>query len=432
MESLRDTIYALSSAPGRAGVAVVRLTGPQAIEILDKITELPLPPARKMVVRKIFSAGDVIDEAMVVWFDQGASFTSERMVELHLHGGKATVSGALSLLASLPDLRHAEPGEFTRRALESGRMDLVEVEALVDLINAETEEQRKQALSLMAGDGHAKAREWRGVFLHALALLEASIDFADEEDAPDDVSVEVKRLIEALRSELSDAIKGSRVAAQVRDGFHIALVGAPNAGKSTLMNALAKRQAAITSPYAGTTRDVIDVACDFDGFPVVLQDMAGLREATDPVEKIGISRAFETAESADLRIFLSSLDAPLEKVDGLEKPGDIRLQTKCDVHPAGAGLAVSAVTGEGLETLVGCIVERLSGHERSSAVFARERQIECLRIAYQEVDACMGVVAPEIVAEHLRGGVAAMNHLFGEIETEEILGKIFSQFCIGK
>ena len=432
MESLRDTIYALSSAAGRAGVAVVRLTGPQAIEILEKITENRLPPARRMVVRKIYSGSDVIDEAMVVWFDEGASFTSEQMVELHLHGGRATVSGALALLATMPDLRHAEPGEFTRRALESGRMDLVEVEALADLINAETEEQRKQALSLMVGDGHAKAEEWRGKFLHALALLEASIDFADEEDAPDDVSSEVDELIDALRSELSDTIRGSQVAAQVRDGFHIALVGAPNAGKSTLMNALAKRQAAITSPYAGTTRDVIDVACDFDGYPVVLKDMAGLRDATDPVEKIGISRALDALANADMRLFLSSADAPLVGADGLLKPGDLCLQTKCDVYPADNGLAVSAVTGEGLEDLVNRIVEQLSRHDGSSAVFARERQIECLKAAHQAVNACADVDEPELAAELLRGGVTAMNDLFGEIDTEEILGKIFSQFCIGK
>lgn len=432
MTGLRDTIYALSTAPGRSGVAVVRLSGPQAVDIITRITKLSVPPARRMAVRKLYSGADVIDEAMVVWFEKGASFTMEEMVEFHLHGGRATVSGILGLLSGLSGLRHAEPGEFTRRALESGRMDLLEVEALADLINAETEEQRKQAISLMTGDGYAKSREWRGTFLHALALLEASIDFADEEDAPDDVSAKVEALIGTLRSDLMEAIDGARVAAQVRDGFRVALVGAPNAGKSTLMNALSKRQAAITSPYAGTTRDVIDIACDFNGLPVILQDMAGLREATDPVEKMGVSRALETAANADLRIFLTCPDAPLTAAEGLMKEGDIQIQTKCDAYDTGSGLAVSALTGEGMASLVCRIVERLSHGGGTSAVFARERQIVCLKTALQHLEECGIAQESEIKAEHLRGGVTAMNHLFGIIGTEEILGQIFSQFCIGK
>ena len=432
MDHIRDTIYALSSAPGRAGVAVVRLTGPQAVDILRKITRFSLPAARKMGVRRLYDVSNVIDEAMVVWFEDGASYTSEQMVELHLHGGRATVSAALSMLADIGGLRAAEPGEFTRRAMEAGRMDLVEVEALADLINAETEEQRKQALSLMVGDGRAKAREWRDMFAHALALLEASIDFADEEDAPDDVAATVSELMGTLQSELADAINGSKTAASVRDGFRIALVGSPNAGKSTLMNALAKRQAAITSPYAGTTRDVIEVSCDFDGFPVVLQDMAGLREADDPVEQIGVSWALETAKRADLRLFLESKDAPLGDIDDLQKPGDIRLQTKSDLHPVKEGCAISAVTGDGLGDLIRRIVCLVADKSGSSAIFARDRQVECLRTAHQQLTAAFEVGEPELMVEHLRGGVAAMNHLFGDIETEEILGRIFSQFCIGK
>lgn len=432
MDNQRDTIFALSSAPGRAGVAVIRLTGPEAVEILEEITKKPVPDERRMVVRRIYSATELIDEAMVVWFEEGASFTSEKMAELHLHGGRATVSGVLAVLASIGNLRSAEPGEFTRRAMDSGRMDLVEVEALADLINAETEEQRKQALSLMVGDGHVKAKEWRDLFLQALALLEASIDFADEEDAPDDVTDKVAELMATLRVELGAAVEGSRAAARVRDGFRIALVGAPNVGKSTLMNALAKRQAAITSPYAGTTRDVIEVSCDFQGYPVVLQDMAGLRDAKDPVEKIGVSWALKTAAEADLRLFLESPDAQLIGVDELKQPGDISLRTKCDVYAASDGMAISAVTGLGLKELVAQIVSRASDGEGSMAVFARERQIVRLREALDQLDACSKSVEPELMAEHLRGGVIAMNHLFGGIETEEVLGHIFSQFCIGK
>ena len=432
MENLRDTIYALSTAPGRAGVAIVRVTGSQAIEILEKITNRPIPAVRKMVVRKIFSASEVIDEAMVVWFEAGASYTSEPMVELHLHGGRATVTGVLALLSEMAGIRQAEAGEFTRRALESCRMDLVEVEALADLINAETEEQRRQALSLMVGDGHAKAKEWRSMFLEALALLEASIDFADEEDAPEDVTERVAELMEELKSELSEAIAGSKVAARVRDGFRIALVGAPNAGKSTLMNALAKRQAAITSPFAGTTRDVIEVSCDFQGYPVILQDMAGFRDAVDPVEQIGVELAFKTAEQADLRLFLESPDALLDYVGGLMKPGDIWLKTKSDLFPTESEGAISAMSGEGVDDLTGRVVELISQRDGTNAVFARERQIDCLRTAYDHIACGLEVADSELMAENLRGGVTAMNHLFGQIEADEILGQIFSQFCIGK
>lgn len=432
MESHRDTIFALSSAPGRAGVAVIRLTGSQAIETLKLITKAPLPPARKMMVRSIWSSTQIVDEAMVVWFEAGASFTSEQMVELHTHGGRATVSCVLNLLSQVSGLRSAEPGEFTRRAMESGRMDLVEVEALADLIDAETEEQRKQALSLMVGDGHAKAKEWRAMFLEALALLEASIDFADEEDAPEDVSSSVSELLEGLRRELGAAISGSKAAATVRDGFKLALVGAPNVGKSTLMNALANRQAAITSPIAGTTRDIIEVYCDFRGYPVILQDMAGIRDADDPVERIGVSWALEAAASADLRLFLASGDAPLLDRAELERPGDISVETKSDVFPNSAGLSISAKTGTGIDDLVDMIVRRISDSSSVSTVFARERQIECLRVALEHVETCRESDEAEIMAENLRGGIAAMNHLFGEIGNEEVFGEIFSKFCIGK
>lgn len=432
MESHRDTIYALSSAPGRAGVAVIRLTGSQAVETLKIITKSPLPPARKMMVRSIWSSSQIADEAMVVWFEAGASFTSEQMVELHTHGGRATVSAVLDLLSQVSGLRSAEPGEFTRRAMESGRMDLIEVEALADLIDAETEEQRKQALSLMVGDGHAKAKEWRTMFLRALALLEASIDFADEEDAPEDVSSAVNELLYALRVELGAAISGSKTAATVRDGFRIALVGAPNVGKSTLMNALANRQAAITSPIAGTTRDIIEVYCDFRGYPVILQDMAGIRDADDPVEMIGVSWALEAAASADLRLFLTSGDAAsLERAD-LELPGDILVATKSDVFPSSEGLALSAKTGAGVDDLVDLIVRRISCGSSVSTVFARERQIECLRVALAHVETCSDLSEAELIAENLRGGIMAMNHLFGEIGNEEVFGEIFSKFCIGK
>ena len=385
-----------------------------------------------IVVRKIYDSSEIIDEAMVVWFENGSSFTSEEVVEIHAHGGRASVSRVLSLLGSFPKTRSAEPGEFTRRALESGRMNLLEVEALADLINSETEEQRKQALGLMIGDGRQKAKEWRNMFLHALALLEASIDFSDEEDAPEDVTAAVSDLMRQISDELSEAIAGSRSAAQIREGFKIALVGAPNTGKSSLINALAKKNAAITSPYAGTTRDIIEVACDFDGYAVLLQDMAGIRETTDPVETIGVSWARGTAASADLRLFLSSPDVPAVEWDEMFKPGDITVSTKEDLFPGQPGLSISSKTGAGLKQLLAQIIETISGKDVVSSTFARDRQIECLSKAHAQVQLCFDEKQPELVVEHLRSGVEAMNELFGVIGTEEVLGKIFSKFCIGK
>ncbi len=427
-----DTIFALSSAPGRAGVAVVRISGPQAVVILDKITKSALPDPRVLVVRELIADAELIDKAMVVWFQEGRSFTSELVVELHLHGGRATVASILNLLSDFENTRAAAPGEFTRRALENGRMDLVSVEALADLIDAETDEQRKQALNLMNGAGGREARKWRQDLVRALALLEASIDFADEDDAPEDVSDEVAEIVSDLRAQMMEAIEGSKAAARVRDGFRIALVGAPNAGKSTLMNALARRDASIISPIAGTTRDIIEVAADFGGYPVILLDTAGLRETTDLVESIGVERALKAAKEADIRLFLGTEDAPWIEATDLFVEGDIRVWTKSDLYKAPSGLPLSAISGDGLIDLISAVMEKIGSAERGNAVFARQRQVACLARCVDQLEFCVGVMEPELRVEHLRSGVDAMNELFGDASANEILGEIFSTFCIGK
>ena len=305
-----DTIFALASARGKAGVAVLRLSGPASWDAVLRLTP-SLPAPRTAGLRRLVADGEYLDEALVLTFTEGASFTGEQAAELHLHGATATVAAVLRVLGDMPGLRQAGPGEFTRRALENGNLDLAQVEGLADLIEAETEAQRKQALRVLSGEIGARAQGWRKGLIRAAALLEATIDFADE-DVPVDVTPEVRTLIADVMTTLRAELAGYGASERIRDGYEVAIVGRPNAGKSTLLNALAGREAAITSEFAGTTRDIIEVRMDLGGLPVTVLDTAGLREAEDAVEAIGVSRALDRAEKADLRVFLlDGADLPL-------------------------------------------------------------------------------------------------------------------------
>lgn len=298
-----DTIFAQATAAGRAGVSIVRVSGPIAHEVCSLMVG-KLPDHRGSSLRMVKdSDGEFIDQALVLRFDGPDSFTGEDVVELHLHGSIAIMRRTLSLLGQFQGARLAEPGEFTRRALENGRLDLVQVEGLADLIEAETEAQRKQALQVLSGALGSKIEGWRSSLIRAAALLEATIDFADE-DVPVDVSDEVRGLLQTVGSELRTEIEGTKVAERIRTGFEVAIVGAPNVGKSTLLNRLAGRDAAITSNIAGTTRDVIEVRMDIAGLPVTLLDTAGIRESDDVVETLGVELALRRASHADIRVFL--------------------------------------------------------------------------------------------------------------------------------
>jgi tRNA modification GTPase len=426
-----DTIYALASARGKAGVSVIRLSGPASWAAVEALSG-PLPEPRKAGLRRLKLDGEVLDEAVVLCFAAGASFTGEQVAELHVHGAMATVAAVLRAVGGQPDLRMAEPGEFTRRALENGRLDLAQVEGLSDLIEAETEAQRKQALKVLSGSVGKAADQWRADLVRAAALIEATIDFVDE-DVPVNVTPEVLHLVDRVDAALRAELRRYGAAERIRDGFEVAIVGRPNAGKSTLLNALAGREAAITSEYAGTTRDVIEVRMDLGGLPVTVLDTAGLRETSDVVEGIGIERALERAAAADLRVFL--LDG--EEVPLITPlPGDLVVQGKADLGSV-EGLAVSGKTGAGVDRLVAEITGILSGRAASAGVLTRERHrdavaraIEAMESARKEVEE--GPDRVEMAAEELRRAARALAALVGRVDVEHLLDEIFASFCIGK
>ena len=431
-----ETIFALSSGAGRAGVAVIRISGPAVTEVLSAMAgDLPAP--RTMALRQLTDQGGApLDQALVVWFQSGASFTGEDVAELHCHGSRAVVAAILDDLQRYDDCRPADPGEFTLRAFQAGRMDLVEVEALSDLLAAETEEQRRYSLRLMTGELSDTVARWRKALLRGLALVEVTIDWADEE-VPENVRPEVLQIISDLIAGLSEEISRSDGADKLRTGYEVALLGAPNVGKSSLINALAGREAAITSSIAGTTRDILELRYDLDGLPVRFLDMAGLRESRDEIEAIGIERAEDRAKGASLRLFLSSDGVGFPRdYEHLRQATDLSVATKRDLHGVdlASDVSVSSETGEGLSDLLARISERL-GREGGFGLLGRNRQREAVlgarnALARARDQVCSGDL--EIVAEELRSASDHLGALIGEVGVEDVLGEVFSSFCLGK
>ena len=427
-----DTIFAQATAQGRAGVCVIRISGPQAFFIAETIAQ-PLPAPRVAAVRAISDAdGQVIDRALVLTFEGPNSFTGEDTVELHLHGSIAVVRAVLTLLSGFEGTRLAEPGEFTRRAMENGKLDLTQVEGLGDLIEAETEAQRKQALRVLSGHLGQKVDIWREKLIRAAALLEVTIDFADE-DVPVDVSPEVSDLLDAVNGDILAEIAGTHAAERIRTGFEVAIIGRPNAGKSTLLNALAGRDAAITSAVAGTTRDVIEVRMDLGGLPVTLLDTAGLREGADEVEAIGIDRAKIRGEQADLRVFLVEEGEELPVAAAAD---DIVLRPKADLRDS-ADNAISGVTGQGVPQLIERIQAILGARSLNAGLATHERHRVALQKSAEGLAAAMLVLdhGPDqydIASEELRHSIRALEALVGRIDVENLLDVIFSSFCLGK
>ncbi|WP_372921931.1 tRNA uridine-5-carboxymethylaminomethyl(34) synthesis GTPase MnmE [Roseovarius sp.] len=426
-----QTIFALATARGKSGVAVLRISGPDAHAVAERLAgELP-GPGRHALRRLRDRSGAVLDEALVLRFDAPHSFTGEDTVELQVHGSLAVIRALERAIAETGLARMAEPGEFTRRALLNGNLDLAQVEGLSDLIAAETELQRQQAQGLLTGRMREFADKCRADLLRAAALIEATIDFADEE-VPVDVSPEVGTLIGRVLSAIEHELKGFAGAERLRHGFEVAIIGEPNVGKSTLLNRIAGREIAITSEIAGTTRDVIEVRVDLDGLPVTFLDTAGLRDSDDAVERIGIARARDRALAADLRVLLVDGDDGGAGFDPRVEI-DLRYMAKADL----TGQGVSGLTGQGVDRLLAEVSAALSERVSDLPVASHERHRQALVTSHAALMQALGAfgddrAGAEIVALHLRDGARALDSLIGRMDVEAVLGEIFSQFCIGK
>ena len=443
---MADTIFALSSGRGRAGVAVFRVSGPDAAAAGERLLRRPLPEARRARLAWIHDPEDdgPLDQALVLWFPGPRSFTGEDVLELHVHGGTGVIAAVTRALQALPGLRLAEPGEFSRRAFLNGRFDLTAAEGLADLINAETDAQRRQALGQMAGRAAAVYDAWRQQLVSALAMIEVDIDFADE-DLPEDVAARAAPLVDALMGEMRAALADERRGERLRDGLTVAIVGPPNVGKSSLLNALARREAAIVSDIAGTTRDVIEVHMDLGGWPVTLLDTAGLRDSADVIEREGIARARARAQAADLRlVMIDARDWPAlpAEVAALLDDNSMRVANKADLSGGRDGGTngwhfISVRDGQGLDRLVAEIERRaealLGGREAVLITRARHRAaVEEALVHLERFTRALGRGELELLAEDLRLAARALGRITGRIEVDDILDVIFSEFCIGK
>ena len=437
---MSDTIFAIASGSGISGIAVLRLSGPRVTQVIEMLAgKLPVPRHATLLRLRDPADGETIDRALVLSFPAPASFTGETYAELHLHGSRAIQHRMLGLLAALPGCRPAEPGEFTLRAFRAGKMDLTEVEGLGDLLAAETEAQRKQALRLMEGALGRRADAWRAEIVEAQALIEASIDFSDEDDVPPELVARVADLARQLAASMRAELRLGEAGEIIREGFHVVIAGPPNVGKSSLMNALARRDVAIVSPYAGTTRDLIEVRLDLAGLPVVLTDTAGIRDSADAVESEGIRRGLGAAGRADLVLWLFESGARDTGARPAFAAPVVEIATKADLHGLDprAALSIAATTSAGLPALLDVIAReagaRLAGAE--GALVNRERHRQGLAAAATALVAAAEATPatpPELLAEHLRAAAAALARLVGRIDVEEVLEAIFARFCIGK
>jgi tRNA modification GTPase len=445
-----STIFALSSGRLPAAIAVVRVSGPRAGEALTALARRMPAPREAMLARlRDPAAGEAIDDALVLWFPGPRSETGEDTVEFHLHGGRAVVAAVVTVLGRMPGLRPAEPGEFTRRAFENGKLDLTGVEGLADLIGAETEAQRRQAFRQLRGVLGERADEWRTRLVAALALVEAIIDFPDEGDVPHDLVAPALAIARELHGEIGALLADQRRGERLRDGAVVAIAGPVNVGKSSIINRLAGRSAAIVSPHAGTTRDVIEVSLDLGGYPVTVLDTAGLRDSDDPVEREGMRRARERASQADLILWVvDATDPSPPPVDLHERfPETWVALNKCDIiqrdsksYPRWLGdhksVMISAKTGESFDKLLTMLEEFLADRFSidESVLITRERHRHLLSRCHQALGRALGepLGREDIIAEELRLAARDLGRLTGRVDVEDVLDVIFRDFCIGK
>jgi tRNA modification GTPase len=444
MHSRDQTIFALSSGRPPNAISVVRVSGARAGAILTALTGKNPPP--RMATRALIRDANQqpVDDAVVLWFPGPKSATGEDVAEFHVHGGRAVLSALFAALSSFENTRAAEPGEFTRRAFENGKLDLTEAEGLDDLIHADTDHQRRQALRQLKGLLGDKARSWRQQIIEASALIEAGIDFSDEGDVPAELMAPALAKIRALHAEIAEALAAQGRSERLRDGLVVAIAGPPNVGKSTLMNQLARREVAIVSPHAGTTRDIIEVQLDLDGYPVTVIDTAGIRATEDPVEQEGVRRARARAADADLVLWLVEDDLRNDAGAGAAPVWTVR--NKIDLNAVGPGAAgmgqtcgsryfeISASRGDGLQELMAALVRHAEDFFGSgeSGLIGRERQRSLLRETVASLQRSMEGKDEELVAEDLRAAAYALGRLLGRVDVEDILDKIFREFCIGK
>jgi tRNA modification GTPase len=441
-----DTIFAQASGAGKAAVAVFRISGPHCRDALEALAPGAAFPDRTVALRTVKdpATGEAVDRALVTRFAAPRSFTGEDMVEIHVTGGRAVPGALARALLNAPGLRLAEPGEFARRAFLNGKIDLSEVEGLADLVDAETEAQRRQAVRIAGGALRRECDAVRALLLDAMATVEAQLDFSDVEDATDLTDESVRSAARRALERIERALGSARSAERLRSGYVVVIAGPPNVGKSTLINAIAGRDVAITTPFAGTTRDPIEVAVDLRGYPVILVDTAGIRAAADPVEQEGVRRALQRAGDADLTLWLDDGRGEGEGEGEACVAGPrLIVKTKCDLAATAAApstgdaeFAISAKTGQGIDALLGAIadraVEEMSSPEPAVLTVERHRDaFEAARRALTPIVAGDAIEA-ELVAEHFRGAAAAMDRVVGRIGVEDVLGQIFSRLCVGK
>ena len=432
---MSDTIFALSTVPGKSGIGIIRLSGPLAFSVLQELSR-PVPEFRKTVLRKLRYKKELIDEAIIICNCKGKSFTGEDTVEFQLHGSQAVIRKLLNILGNFDKLRPAIPGEFTRQALYNNRLDLSQVEGLADLLNAETETQRKQSLRLFSGILGTKVNRWRKKILRVLSLSEVMIDFS-EEDVPMDTKKQIKKIISEILLELKSELRGYRASEIVRTGYNVSLIGKPNTGKSSLLNYLLGSERSIVSEIPGTTRDIIDVSIDIKGTKVNFFDTAGIRKSNDTIEKIGVQRALDHAKKADLRIFLlNPQDNPKDFGIKITKD-DLLMTAKCDIQNERLYKGISSITGEGVDYLIDGIFCRLNKDISNAGLIVNERHKTAISKTIVLLESAKSYLSEsnfeiEVLVEELRMAMRALDILIGKVDIEDVLGDIFSLFCLGK
>jgi tRNA modification GTPase len=435
----QSTIFALASAPGRAGIAVLRLSGTRVHRTLQAM--IGKPPIPRRATRAQFrdpDGGEIVDDGVALYFPAPHSYTGEDVAEFHLHGSRAVVAALLDVLSRRDGLRLAEPGEFTRRAFENGKLDLTEAEAVADLVEAETAAQRRQALRQLEGALGALYEDWRARLMRALARIEAEIDFP-EEGLPPDLWAGLRAEVAALASEIAAHLDDRHRGERLRDGVSVAILGPPNAGKSSLLNALARRDIAITSAIAGTTRDVIEARLDLGGYPVLLADTAGLRQSVDTIEQEGVRRALARAEAADLRLVILDATRPGESVaPHLIDENALVVMNKIDLAPHAtipqSALRLSVLSGDGMPDLLSRLTDVVAKRagDGGAPLITRARHREALQHCVAALARFADATLPELAAEDLRQAARALGRITGRVDVEDMLDLIFREFCIGK